>query len=403
MPPTARRLAAGSCLAAALLLAGCTADAGPSDGAATGTTQPQPPVSQPPPTAPPLDVAVVADGLDHPWDVAQAPDGTLLVGERGGGFTAVLPDGTARELTADLDDLFARGETGQMGLVLDPAFAANRRFYSCQGRQAGEAPDIAVIAWTVDPAWTTATRVADPLLGGIPVNSSSGRHGGCRLRVDPTGALLVSTGDNAVGTNAQDRTSLAGKVLRIDAATGAPAEGNPFAGSGAEPYLWTYGHRNVQGLAVRPGTGQVYAVEQGTRRDDEVNLLAAGANYGWDPGPGAYDESVPMTDPAIPGAVPALWSSGDPTIATCGGTFLDGAQWGAYDGLLLVAVLRDTGVLALRLSEDGTTLVEQFRLAELEDSFGRIRTVQQGEDGALYVTTDNGDGRDQLLRVTPRG
>ena len=95
--------------------------------------------------------------------------------------------------------------------------------------------------------------------------------------------------------------------------------------------MWTYGHRNVQGLAVRPGTNQIYSVEQGTNRDDEVNLLRAGGNYGYDPNgaDGSYDESVPMTDPEIPGAIAAVWSSGEQTIATCGGTFLDGEQWGA--------------------------------------------------------------------------
>jgi glucose/arabinose dehydrogenase len=165
--------------------------------------------------------------------------------------------------------------------------------------------------------------------------------------------------------------------------------------------VWTYGHRNVQGLAVRPGTGQVYSVEHGPGRDDEVNLLKAGGNYGWDPDgdDGGYDESVPMTDTDIPGAIPAVWSSGDPTIAPSGGTFLDGDQWGSYDGLMLLGVLKDRGVLALRLDDDGA-LEEQFRLPELEGSYGRIRTVQQGQDGALYVTTDNGGDSDQLLRVT---
>jgi aldose sugar dehydrogenase len=391
-------------VSAALLVAGCTA--GPAAGAGAPRDLPVP--AEPPAAAPPLDVVVVAGGLDHPWDVAQAADGTLLVDERGGGFTAVLPDGTVQPVAADLGDLFARGETGLMGLVLDPGFAENRRFYTCQGRQRGapdgQKPAIAVLAWTIDEAWRTATRVAGPLLGGIPVNSSSGRHGGCRLRFDPTGALLVSTGDNARGSAPQDRDSLAGKVLRVDPATGAPAAGNPFPGGGAAALLWTYGHRNVQGLAVRPGTDQVYAVEQGTDRDDEVNVLRAGGNYGYDPdgGGGRYDESVPMTDPGLPGAVPAVWSSGDPTIATSGGTFLAGDRWGAYAGLLLVGVLKDQGVLALRLHDDGT-LREQFRLPELEGSHGRIRTVQLGTDGALYVTTDNGDGADQLLRVTPRG
>ena len=372
----------------ALLLTGCTAAAPAPQGEGR----------------PSLAVTVVAGGLDHPWDVAQAPDGTLLTDERGGGLTAVLPDGTVRPVAADFGDLFALGETGLMGLVLDPGFEGDRRFYTCQGRIRGGSASIAVITWTVDRTWRSATRVADPLLGGIPVNQAAGRHGGCRLRFDLTGALLVSTGDNALGTNPQDTRSLAGKVLRIDAATGRPARGNPFVSRPAagSPYVYTYGHRNVQGLAVRAGGSQVYAVEQGTFRDDEVNLLRAGANYGYDPvGRGSYDESVPMTDPTIPGAVPAVWSSGPATIATCGGTFLTGRRWGDYDGLLLLGVLKGEGILALRLTPDGR-LTGQFRLPEFEATHGRIRTVQQGSDGDLYVTTDNGSGTDQVLRVRPR-
>jgi glucose/arabinose dehydrogenase len=379
MPPTARRLAAGPCMAA-VLLAGCTSS--PSPAAQRSSASPS--------GAPALDVSVVADGLAHPWDVAQTPDGTLLVDERAGGFTAVLPDGTVQEVEAQFGDLFARGETGLMGLVLDPDFAADRRFYTCQGATDGTSASIEVIGWTVSDDWRSAARVADPLIGGIPVNSGSGRHGGCRLRFTPDGALLIGTGDNAVGSNAQDKTSWAGKVLLADPATG-------------EVAVWTYGHRNVQGLAVRPGTDQIFSVEQGTSRDDEVNLLQAGGNYGYDPdgAGGRYDESVPMTDTGIPGAIPAVWSSGPQTIATSGGTFLDGDQWGSYDGMMLLGVLKGQGVLALRLDEDGT-LRDQFRLPELEGTYGRIRTVQLGTDGDLYVTTDNGGDADQLLRVTPK-
>jgi aldose sugar dehydrogenase len=403
-------------LAATLLVAGCSSSPGEQgeaaatdvpDDATTPTPAPSSP-GAPAPAAPALQVDVLADGLDHPWDVARAPDGTLVLDERGGGLTAVLPDGTVRQLEADFDDLFADGETGLMGLVLDPDFAGNRRLYTCQGVEDGAAdggPAIAVIAWTVDPRWTAATRVADPLLGEIPVNERSGRHGGCRLRFDPSGALLVGTGDNAVGSNSQDLGTLAGKVLRIDPVSGGPAAGNPFLDSD-DPLtrlVLSYGHRNVQGIAVQPGTGEVYTAEQGTRRDDEVNRSVAGGNYGYDPdGGGSYDESVPMTDLDLPGAVPAVWSSGEPTIATSGITFLAGSDWGGYEGLLLVGVQKDTGVLALRL-DDGGRLVEQFRLPELEDRYGRIRTPQAGEGGVLYVTTDNGGGRDQLLRVTPRG
>jgi glucose/arabinose dehydrogenase len=392
------RTAAGL-IAVVLLTAGCTGTSGGAT-AAPGTPETSTPDSSTPDTStnnsstpsaastatPVLAVEVVLDGLDHPWDVVQAPDGTLLVDQRAGGFTAVLPDGSAREVRADLGDLFADGETGLMGLALDPDFGQNRRLYSCQGREGGS---IAVVAWTVAEDWSAATRVADPLIGNLPLNEGSGRHGGCRLRFALDGALLVGTGDTARGTVPQDPSSLGGKVLRADAATG-------------EVEIWTSGHRNVQGLAVRPGGDQVFSVEHGPDRDDEVNLLRDGGNYGWDPdGSGQYDESVPMTDPDIPGAVPAVWSSGVPTLATSGATFVEGADWGAYDGLLLVALLKAQGVLALRLDEDGTVRQES-RLPELEGTYGRLRSVQQGSDGALYVTTDNGDGADRLLRVTPR-
>ncbi|MGZ4612969.1 MAG: PQQ-dependent sugar dehydrogenase, partial [Kineosporiaceae bacterium] len=368
---------------ALVLLAGCTAGSSPSGG-----NGPAVPIGGPPSNAPRLDVQVVASGLDHPWDVAEAPDGTVLFDERGGGLTVVRPGERPQKVAAEFGDLVARGETGLMGLVLDPGFAQSRRFYTCQGVQHGNTAAIQVVAWVLDLGSADATRVADPLVGGIPVNQQSGRHGGCRLRFDPTGALLISTGDNAVGRNAQDRGSLAGKVLRVDATTGRPAADNPFldGAGGASPYVFTYGHRTVQGLAVRPGTTQIYSVEQGTYRDDEVNVLRAGANYGYDPNGsgGSYDESVPMTDRGIPGAVPAVWSSGNPTIATSGGTVLAGAQWGAYDGLMLLGVLKGQGILALRLDAAGT-LRQQFRLPEFEGTHGRIRTVQVGPDGALYV------------------
>lgn len=375
-------------IATALLAAACTTprQIDPDDPPAP---PPAAPAGPPPSTGvPALEVAVVVDGLDHAWDVVQAPDGTLLVDERAGGFTAVLPDGTVREVAADFGDLFARGETGLMGLALDPAFEENRRLYSCQGM--ADDGSIAVVGWTVAPDWSAATRVADPLVGGLPLNEGSGRHGGCRLRFTPDGVLLVGTGDTANGALPQDPRSLGGKVLRVDPATG-------------EREVWTLGHRNVQGLAVRPGGGQVFAVEHGPDRDDEVNLLQPGGNYGWDPsGSGRYDESVPMTDESIEGAIPAVWSSGQPTLAPSGAVFLDGEQWGAYDGLLLVALLKARGVLALRLDDSGA-LVEEFRLPELDGAFGRLRSVVQGVDGDLYVTTDNGGDADRLLRVTPRG
>ncbi len=343
------------------------------------------------PPAPMLSVETLVSGLTNPWGIAFAPDGTLLFTERPGRLSARLTDGAVRTVSADLGDLFARGETGLMAIVVDPGFASSRRFYTCQGH-AG--PEVQVIAWTIDAAYASATRVADPLVGGLPT-AGGGRHGGCRLRFGPEGYLWIATGDGADGSTPQDLTSLGGKVLRVDASTGAPAPGNPFPGSP----VYSYGHRNVQGLALRPGGEQMWSVEHGPRVDDEINLLAAGGNYGWNPVPG-YNERVPMTDLAeFPDAVEASWSSGAPTLAPSGGIFLEGEQWGAWEGRLAVATLKDRRLRLFEFTADGA-FVSQVVVPELDRAYGRLRTPLLGPDGALHVSTSNGGGRDRILRIT---
>jgi glucose/arabinose dehydrogenase len=216
----------------------------------------------------------------------------------------------------------------------------------------------------------------------------------------------VGTGDSARAAVSQDRTQLGGKVLRIDLRTGAPAPGNPFTSSpnAAERLVFTYGNRNVQGVAVQPGTGRLFVSEHGPTIDDEINILRAGANYGWDPSRGgtrsSYDESVPMTDlQRFPDAVPAVWSSGGDTEAICGATFLTGEQWGGMQGLLAVAALRGAKLLLMRVDGNGAvTAVGQ--LPQLDGSYGRLRAARSGPDGALYVTTSNGDN-DKVLRIAP--
>ena len=340
--------------------------------------------------APPnLRVATLVSGLSIPWDIAFTPDGTMLFTQRAGVLSSRLADGTVQTIDADFGDLFASGETGLMGIVVDPAFVSNRRFYTCQGHTG---PEIQVIAWTLNTAYTQATRVADPLVGGLP--ASSDRHGGCRLRFGPEGYLWIATGDAASGTLPQDLTSLGGKVLRVDASTGAGAPTNPFAPS----RVYTYGHRNVQGLALRPGTSQMWSVEHGPSVDDEINRLVAGRNYGWNPVPG-YNESVPMTDLVqFPDAVEAKWSSGSTTRATSGGIFLEGNQWGVWEGRLAVATLADSKLRLFEFTPDGA-FVSQVIVSELNGVFGRLRTPMLGPDGALYVTTSNGGGVDRILRI----
>lgn len=368
--------------------------------------------------APPLQVTTVIDGLAKPWDVVVAPDGAILTGERAGRFVVKRPGGGVGEVTADLSDLYAEGETGLMGIALASDFETSRTVYTCQGHRgsgngslgslgslgtgslgtgslgsAADGNDIRVVSWTVDPDWTTLTRTGD-VLTGIPTGQG-GRHGGCRILAHPDGTLYVGTGDTASPKVPQDRNSLGGKVLHVNR-DGSPAAGNPFPDSP----VFTLGHRNVQGLALQPGSGRIYGIEQGTRRDDEVNLLAAGNNYGYRPdrAPVIYDESVPMTDPdRVPGAVAAVWSSGAPTIATPGGTFVSGPDWGEWDGALAVTAQQGQKMLLLKLSDDGTAVTETESV--LTDQ-GRLRSATRMPDGSLLVTTDNGSG-DKVLRVAP--
>jgi glucose/arabinose dehydrogenase len=250
----------------------------------------------------------------------------------------------------------------------------------------------------MNSTYTAATRQGVVVGPDGWAASQNGRHGGCRLRFGGAGALWISTGDAAVGTNPQDLTRLNGKTLRVDPATGQGAAGNPFAGSGNTNTrrIYTYGHRNAQGLAPRPGGG-MWEVEQGTFRDDEVNLLIAGGNYGWDPVPG-YDETTPMTDlTQFPGAQVARWSSGHPTVASSGGGWIDHERWGAWDGALAVACLKQEDIRVLHF--DGAGVLQSAELPpELDGTFGRLRQPVVNPAGIMYIAGDGG-----ITQVVPVG
>lgn len=350
--------------------------------------------------APGLRVEVVARGLDHPWEVQPLPSGHLLVTQRERkALTLVNPaTGGKRDLAFSNRRMWARGETGLLGLEIDPRFTKNRRIYTCSGwRKANGRRDVRVIAWRLDARLTRAVR-EKVLVTGIP-SSAIGRHAGCRLLIARGGALLIGTGDAARGRTPQNLRSLGGKVLRVNRLTGHPAPGNRWSDArGKKRYVFTYGHRNVQALAQR-ADGSFWAVEHGTHRDDEINRLGKGRNYGWNPVPG-YNERRPMTDHRLPGRqVSARWRSGNPTIAPSGADFVAGKRWGAYRGTLAVAVLKGQRVMFVKLNRKGR--VKWTRSPAELRRFGRLRDVTTSGN-ALLVTTDNGDGQDVVLRVTPR-
>jgi glucose/arabinose dehydrogenase len=347
---------------------------------------------------PKLKITTVVGNLDHPWDVKSLPGGTLIFTQRDRATLSVFKHGKVKNVTFPSSSVWVSGETGLMGLEVDPDFRRNHRIYTCQGGFTGNGGhDVHVTAWTLDKKLRTAT-LAKELVGGFP--TSSGRHGGCRLIVTSDGSLLVGTGDAAQGTNPEDLDSLGGKTLRLDRFTGAPWPTNPFAGaSGPRAYVHTYGHRNVQGVTER-ADGTLWSIEQGTYRDDEVNKLLNGGDYGYNPVPG-YNESVPMTDQSLPGKqVKAKWRSGDPTLATSGGTFFNGKKWGALNGAMAVACLKASRVLFLTFDAKGK--LKKVRQPKALRQYGRIRTVSASRNGDLLVTTDNGGGNDVILRVSPR-
>lgn len=354
-----------------------------------------------------LIVEVVAEGFENSWDIGFLPDGQALVTERGAQLKLVSGTGPGARVTpvqADLADVQVRGEGGFMGLVVHPDFATSRRFTTCQTHNGADGNDVRLVTWQLAPDGASAERVEKPLLAGLPLNPS-GRHSGCRPTLATDGSLLIGTGDTARGTLPQDLTSLGGKILRIDLATGGPPRGNPFLQreDARTKLVLSYGHRNVQGVAVHPQTGRAYSAEHGPSTDDEVNKVVPAANHGWDPSQGGtasgYDESVPMTDTErFPQAVPAVWSSGSPTVALSGLSFVTGPQWGDLDGALAVCALKGEKLLIMKLNEDGS-VASISEPEALNGKFGRLRAARQGPDGALYITTDNGSD-DKVLRVT---
>ncbi|MEE9417651.1 MAG: PQQ-dependent sugar dehydrogenase [Acidimicrobiales bacterium] len=361
--------------------------------------------------APSLDVVEVVTNLDTPWDLGFLPDGSMFFTERPGRLGLRRPNGMVNAVDASLGDIVEEGNTGLLSIAIDPRFESNRRFYTCQSQQAKRFR-IIVQAWKLSTDSRTATRT-DTLLR----SRQDPGHGGCRIRVDGQGFLWVGTGDGYDGSAPQDLTRLAGKTLRIDRFTGHGAPGNPFANSTNvnTRRIYSWGHRNVQGLAIRPDSEQVWSVEHGSDVDDEINLLVAGGNYGWDPvpipgfepeRPGYDQEHNPMTDlDKFPDAEVAKWSSGRPTVAPSGAVFLEGEQWGSYEGALAVLTLKDSR-LRLFFFDAASNYQTQVIPHELEGVYGRLRSPVLGPDGNLYITTSNsglGDARnDSILRVVPR-
>jgi aldose sugar dehydrogenase len=342
---------------------------------------------------PELTEEVQLSGLSHVWDIGFLPDDTAIFTERIGTFSKI--ENGKKAVLHSVANIYARGEGGLLGMVVDPDFADNRYVYACYNTSG----DIRVSRWKVNDDATKFTDQKD-IVTGMPVNTTTfqGRHSGCRPRFGADGFLWIGTGDVAKGTTPQDPRSLGGKVLRVDR-DGRAAPGN--LGGSFDPRIFNYGHLNVQGLAMyqEPKNGVYgYSVEHGPDKNDELNPLRPG-NFGWNPVP-LYNELVSMTDKKkYPTAIDAAWVSGPFTIAPSGLTFITGKNWLSLEGRLAMAVLKNQHVRILELDDNGKLKSEQVLF---EKKYGRVRSVVMGPGNSLYLTTDNGDAQDEIIKVTPR-
>jgi len=334
---------------------------------------------------PRLVATVVRSGLAIPWDLAFAPDGRMFVTERVGNiliYASAAPNATQLANVFPVPNINASGESGLMSIELDPSFATNSLLYLCVSVNDGGQWLNQVLRYRMNgnvPAFDGYV-----IRSGMRANSN---HDGCRVRFGPDGKLWVTMGDAGDLANAQNPNVLNGKVLRVNTDGTIPADNPIMPGATARTAVYTMGNRNPQGLTFEPGTGRAIEVEHGDDTHDEINILRAGGNYGYPICRG------PCGDPRF---VDPAWSSGSVTLATSGADFARGVQWGAYDGSLFVATLKESDLRRFTLAGAVATQREIF----FDGTFGRLRTARQGPDGSLYLTTSNGSA-DRVIRITP--
>lgn len=345
-----------------------------------------------------LSVTTVAEGLDHPWALQQLPDGSWLVTERTGTLLLFSPTGERLGAISGVPAVHAERQGGLLDVAISPDFATDRLVYFsyAEDRADGNGTSVARARLSEDGRSLSGLEV---IFRAFPSYSNS-MHYGSRLAFDREGHLFITLGERSdapMRMNAQDLGSHLGKIIRINADGTVPAD-NPFVGrEGARPEIWSLGHRNVQGAALNPETGELWAIEHGTRGGDEVNIVRSGLNYGWpviaygvEYAGGRITEGVTaregMEQPIY------YW---DPVVAPGGVAFYEGDLFPEWRGNLFVSGLG--GKHLARLVIEGDRVVGEERL--LVDQNQRIRDVQVAADGSLWVVTDEDNGR--LMRIAP--
>jgi len=347
-------------------------------------------------------VAVVAHGLVNPWGLAFLPDGRMLVTERPGRMRLVGTDGRLSPPLPGLPAVAAEGQGGLLDVVTDPRFASNRLVYWSYSETAadGDGNGTAVARARLDgPPGSERLAEVQVIFRQLP-KVASRLHFGSKLVFGNDGRLFVTLGDRfSRKDDAQTLDNHLGKIVRIEPDGKVPAD-NPLVGKpgNPRPEIWSWGHRNVQGAAIHPATGDLWATEHGPQGGDELNLVQPGRNHGWPVITHGrnYGIGTKIGDGTERADVVAPLAHWVPTsIAPSGMAFLTSDRYPGWKGNLFIGALR--GQALVRITLDGNKVASQERLLQSQNE--RIRDVRQGPDGFLYLLTDNADGR--VLKVLP--
>lgn len=388
---------------------------------------------------------LVLDGLENPWDMAFLADGTMLFTEKCKGLSVRMPDGTVNALygmggvdgyASTGDDLFCEGQAGMMGVAFDPDFDSNRRIYVYSTSNMTAPGTNRLLRMVVNDDFTGVSDRTDivedveykPEASDHPFGGP-GAHNGGRVRFGPNGALWLTTGDTHNEDVPQSPTLMGSKIMRMDTDGNAHPDNAPP--EGFDPRTFTYGHRNVQGIAFHPGTGGPITAEHGPWHSDEITFLENGGNAGWDPrgnmagrgecpdgycgySPNQMDEMdryeraafMPMTDlETYPDAMVPMWDNNGWSQGTSSNAFL-GDNWGPWAGHMVVGIMGigfggtpiGQRVDVFELSDDGREVFDVVEMT-LPDSMdaGRFRSVVVGPEGSLYLAVDEG----MIHKLTP--
>lgn len=386
----------------------------------------------------------ILTGLQSPWDMAFLDDGTMFYTEKCHGLSVMMPTGEVMPLLGmtgtegypvTADDLFCEGQAGMQGVAVDPDFAENRRIYVYSTSSMTAPGTNRLLRMTVAEDFSSVADRVDivedvqykPEASDQPFGGP-GAHNGGRVRFGPDGALWLTTGDIHGGEVPQSPTLIGGKVLRLDTDGNAHPDNNPP--EGFDRRIYTYGHRNVQGISFHPATGAAVAIEHGPWHSDETTVLVNGGNAGWDPRPNVHGRGdcpsnycgyepnqfegmdrferasyMSMTDTtAYPDAMLPIWDNNGWSQGSSTGTFLTGSQWGQWDGALAIGLMGigfggtpiGQRIDVIEMNEDGTAVVDVTEMT-LPMPSGRFRSLVQGPDGSLYAAEDAG----MIHKLTP--